>query len=148
MLTPEDLAVLKERLTAEEGRRSDVYDDATGKRIRKGTYVLGHPSVGIGHNLDATPLCDAAIDAQYEHDISTVINEMLAALPWTYRLDGTRFCVLVDIAFNAGIDGLLGFHRMLAALENKDYVTAAAEIEHSKIAPNRADRIAEIMRHA
>lgn len=148
MLTPEDLAVLKERLTVEEGRRGDVYDDATGKPIRKGSYVLGHSSIGIGHNLDAAPLCDAAIDAQYEHDIANVLNEVLTALPWSSTLDSARFMVLLDLAFNLGLEGLLKFHKMLAALERGEYLSAAAEIEHSRLAPNRADALAQTMRQA
>lgn len=145
MLTAIDLVLLRDQLTVHEGRRGDVYDDATGTRITQGSVVRGHPTIGIGANLDAAPLCDAAIDAEFDHRVAGVLGGIEAALPWAAGLDGPRLRVLVDIAFNAGVDGLLGFRRMLAALKRGDYQTAAAEIVNSRLAPARARRLAALM---
>lgn len=145
-MIPADDPVLKTQLMAHEGSRSDVYDDATGRRIVQGSTVDGHPTIGIGHNLDAAPLCNDAIDAQYRHDVGAVISEIAMAMPWTAKLDATRWRVLADLAFNAGIVGLLQFHRMLEACQKGDYLTAAMEIENSQIAPARRKRLAALMR--
>ena len=40
--------------------------------------------------------------------------------------------VLVDMSYNLGVHGLMQFHRMLDAMQNGDYDTAADEIDSSK----------------
>lgn len=145
MIAPDDPA-LQAQLQAHEGLRFDVYDDATGTRIRQGARVDGHPTIGIGHNLDAAPLCAEAVTAQYRHDIGEVIAEIAQAMPWTAHLDATRWRVLADLAFNVGVNGLIQFHKMLDALQKREYVRAATEIENSQIAPARKQRLAALMR--
>ncbi|MFZ0915112.1 MAG: hypothetical protein WAN09_17705, partial [Candidatus Korobacteraceae bacterium] len=57
-----DLATIKAWIEHWEGRRNQTYDDKTGKAITPGCVVLGHPTVGVGFNLDATG-AQAAIEA-------------------------------------------------------------------------------------
>jgi len=47
-------------------------------------------------------------------------------------LDPIRRIVLIDLIFNMGINSLLRFRKMLAALHNRDYVRAANELKDSK----------------
>ncbi len=67
-------------------------------------------------------------------------------MPWVEHLDAPRFRVLVDIGFNAGIGGLMRFHKMLAAVQKQDYETAATEVVTSTLAPARAQRLAALLR--
>jgi lysozyme len=56
--------------------------------------------------------------------------------------------VLANMAFNAGVDGLLKFRRMLLAVERGHYDQAAREMLQSKWATQvfgRAVRLAEMM---
>ena len=140
-MTDEDRAELKQDLIVAEGRRRDVYDDATSVQVHA---PKGSLSVGIGHNL-SLPMPDALIDLIYEHDIQQVIDGVIEALPWVVTLDGPRMRVLCNIAFNAGINGLLGFHKMLAALEAGDLATASTELINSQLAPGRARRLAALL---
>lgn len=144
-MTADDLAALDRQLTADEGRKNYLYDDATGKRITKGTTVIGHPTWGLGFNCDAVGFTDAAIDAQFEDVRTSVINEVFNALPWTPLLPAGPLRALIDIAYNAGIDGLLGFHHLLDALQRRDFVAASKEVVNSKLAPGRAQRLAALM---
>jgi len=43
--------IARELIISEEGFRSKVYDDATGKTIIKGSKVKGYPTIGYGHRL-------------------------------------------------------------------------------------------------
>ena len=61
--------------------------------------------------------------------------------PWWRELDPVRAAVLVNIAYNFGVTGLMAFHKMLAAAQAGDWDTAGAEIVDSQIAPNRARRL-------
>lgn len=133
---PSDLLVLLQSdLTDLEGRRADVYDDATGRKITRGSQVIGFPTIGIGHNLDAKGLCDQAIDVQFEDDLGQTINKLLFALPWAEHLTTARFRVLVAVAFNTGVGGVMKFKRFLHALEHGDDERAALELVDSKLSP-------------
>lgn len=146
MMTPQDLVALKAQLTSHEARRADVYDDASGLRIRQGSLVHGHPTWGIGFNLDAMPICDAAIDAQYDYTLDTLRADVARALPWVSALPAEPQRAILDIAWNAGIDGLLKFHVMLSLAQQGNFGLAALEIIHSQLEPHRANRLAALMR--
>jgi lysozyme len=150
MPTPTSLTLdaLKRDLVVDEARKYVLYDDATGRRITKGTTVQGHPTWGIGFNCDAIEFTDAAIDAQFESVLSRRVNEVLNALPWVQTLPPGPFRAIVNIAYNAGLDGLLTFHRMLGYAQAGNYVNAASEILDSALAPARAQRLAALMRAA
>lgn len=145
-MTAADLAALDRQLVAHEGRTTYLYDDATGTRIRRGSTVIGHPTWGIGFNCDALPFAAAAIDAQFADVRTRTIQEIADALPWTRQLPSGPLRALIDIGYNAGVHGLVGFHRMLAACQRGDYMTAAQELLRSQLAPARAQRLAALMR--
>lgn len=145
-MTQDDLDALDRQLQANEGWRPYLYDDATGKRITKGSTVIGHPTIGHGLNLDALDLpLDIGI-AWFEVQRTRVINEVFNALPWTQKLGSGPFRAVVDVAYNAGVNGLLGFHKMLDALAKGDLVTAQREVINSSLAPGRAQRLAALIR--
>ena len=134
MFTSDDLAALKQQLIDHEGLRLRPYSDTKGQL-----------TIGVGHNLSVRGLTHDQVMDILDDDVTETINGLIQALPWTQTLDAPRFRVLVDVAFNAGIDGLLNFHKMLAALQKGDYVTAAAEIMNSQLAPQRAQSLAGLL---
>lgn len=148
MIAAVDLDALKQQLTVDEARKYTLYDDATGKRITQGSVVKGHPTWGIGFNCDALDFTDAAIDAQFDDVLTRTINEVVQACPWVQMLPSGPFRVVIDIAYNAGVNGLLEFHRMLLAAQKGDYPTAAQEVLTSQLAPARKQRLADLMRTA
>ena len=147
-MTEDDLRALDRQLVANEARRAYLYDDATGKRISKGSTVIGHPTIGIGFNLDALAMPDAVMDLWFATVRTQVIREVYDALPWTPRLPSGPLRAIVDIAYNAGVDGLMGFHKMLDYAQRGLYVQAATEIINSRLARGRAERLAKLMKGA
>ena len=145
MLTADDFATLKQQLIAHEGMTTYLYDDATGERITKGSIVRGHPTWGVGFNCDAVGFMAEAIDAQLDAVLTARVNEVLSALPWAANLPSGPFRAIVDIAYNAGVDGLLEFHKMLSAAQLGNYRVAASEIIDSALAPARKQRLASLM---
>lgn len=68
---------------------------------------------------------------------------------WFTTLDDIRQKVVIDMAFNLGVNGVLSFKNMIQALKEKDYDKAAEEMLDSLWAEqvgNRADRLAKMMR--
>ena len=131
-----------EALTAElirdEGIRLKPYRDSRGKL-----------SIGAGRNLDDEGITRDEAMFLLHNDILAHLEDLDRRLPWWRRLDEVRQRVLANMCFNLGIERLLGFKRMLAALERGDYETAAFEMADSdwdREVKARADRLEEMMR--
>lgn len=144
-----DLAALKTDLTRDEALRTFPYDDATGKPLQPGDRLVGKLTIGIGHNLTDNGLPLPIIEDLYEHDVAATLGALAFRLPWFPALDPMRQRALVNVAFNVGVGGLLGFRKMLAALAQQDYETAADELLDSDAArklPARYRRLAQMIR--
>jgi len=125
-----------------------VYDDATGKVLKKGDVVQGTPSFGIGHN-GHNPLSLKVMNLIQDEDIATVAQGLDRSIPWWRTLNDVRQEALLNMAFNLGVAGLLEFKDMLAALEVGNYQVAYDEIHDSlwiKQVGFRAARIAKELR--
>lgn len=111
------------RLIVEEGRKPFAYNDATGRRVS--CQPDGNLSIAVGVNLE-TGLDDDEVYWLSQHRLTKVENQ-LTAYAWYRSLDAARQSVMLDIAFNQGISGLLHYPRMLAALGQQEWSVAAVE---------------------
>ena len=97
--------------------------------------------------LRITPeLAEAMLRRRIERDHGRLASHHRS---WYGQQTPERQAVLLSMAYQLGIVGLLGFNRMLAALERGDHTTAAFEMLDSRWArqtPARAERQAEAMR--
>lgn len=113
---------------------------------------LGYSTIGIGRLIDKRKGGGISLmEARFllNNDIVRVSNEVRRELPWAEKLDNVRFGVLLNMAFQMGIVGLLGFKNTLAMIERGDYVGAAKGMLNSKWAkqtPARCKRLSEQMR--
>jgi lysozyme len=127
---------LTAQLKRDEGVRRTGYRDSVG--------VL---TIGVGHNL-SRPLSDQAIDQILADDVRSTEADLVAALPWVTTLSGPRQGVLVAMAFNLGVSGLLEFRQMLAAIQAENWEQAADAMRDSKWAEQvgaRASRLEQQM---
>jgi lysozyme len=111
----------------------------------------GFLTIGYGWNLDTHPFSDAEnemigwerdfnIDPMTEGEAAILLNNCLSKLAvrladrfkWFNEAQYERRCVLINLAYNLGVDGLCKFKKMLSAFESKDYNMAAAEMFDSK----------------
>jgi lysozyme len=136
-------------LMDDEGLRLFVYDDATGRPIKPGTYVKGHPTIGIGRALDVHGISQPEAAQLLAHDIF-VVESVLGKLPWFLALDPVRRGVMTNLGFNMGVQGLLAFSRMIGALHRLDFFGAADELAASRwagqVQRSRRDRLLEQLR--
>jgi lysozyme len=126
-------ARLKLQLVRHEGIRLKPYHDSVGKL-----------TIGVGRNLDDVGITNLEAKVLLENDIERVESELLAKLPVYAALDDVRQRVLMDMAFNMGVEGVLGFPKMLAAINAKDFATAHAEMLNSKWARQVGFRAIEL----
>ena len=74
--------------------------------------------------------------------------ELTGRLPWISKLDPARKGVLINMAFQMGVAGLLGFKNTLALIQSGKYQEAARAMLQSKWAthtPARAQRLSNQM---
>lgn len=132
---------LRELISLHEGRVPHAYQDS-----------LGYWTIGVGHLIDKRKggrLPEQVIDLLLDYDIAEHSRGLFTAAPWIMELDEVRKAVLVDMAFNLGIKGLLGFKNTLAAVKEGRWDDAAAGMLASRWASQvgaRASRLADMMR--
>ena len=113
---------------------------------------LGYATIGIGRLIDKRKgggITKEEAAYLLGNDVDKVIAQLNKRLPWWTKLDAARQGVLVNMAFQMGVDGLLGFKNTLAMIERGAYADAANGILKSlwaKQTPARAKRMAEQMR--
>jgi lysozyme len=129
---------LEQQLAIDEGRRALIYTDTVGK-------ITG----GIGRNLTDRPFFDDEIALMLKNDVSLVEQDLDKRLPWWRDMTDARQNVLANMAFNLGINRLLGFGKTLAHMRAGEYDAAASEMLDSRWAKQvgaRAVRLAALMR--
>lgn len=107
----------------------------------------GHWTIGIGHLL-ANGISREISKLLFYEDFIKAQKDCWANIPCYAGLNEARRYVLANMCFNLGIKRLLGFKKMLSALEKEDYATAAAEMMDSKWATQvkaRSERLQKIM---
>lgn len=92
---------------------------------------VGKLTIGVGRNLDDNGLSDDEINYLHQNDLNRCWDEA-ATLGWFADLDDVRKLVVLDMIFNLGLKRFRGFVNTIAALEVKDFKTAAREMVDSK----------------
>lgn len=111
----------------------------------------GFTTIGCGRLIDKRKggrLTDLEIDYLLENDIREKTHEVMQALPWAASLNEPRKAVLIGMAFQMGLKGLLNFKLMLASCRDERYADSAEQMRQSKWAkqtPKRAKRMAAQM---
>jgi lysozyme len=126
----------------------DLYRDE-GLRLKPYLCSEGKLTIGVGRNLDDKGISEAEARVFLINDIRDVEVGLTANIPWWAGLSDRRQRVIANMAFQMGVDGLMGFKRMLAALKDGRYEEAAMEMGNSRWfvqTPIRAKRLIEIMR--
>lgn len=131
-MMPQMLQMIKDQ----EGFSASPYTDTTGNlTIGYGTNL----TAGIDKNM-ATMLLSYKIGQNFPK---------LNQLEWFKSLDPVRQSVIENMAYNMGVEGVMGFHMMIAAIEVGDWVGAASEMVNSiwyEQVGQRAVVLSEIMR--
>lgn len=141
--------LLIKELRADEGEKLVAYRDH-----------LGYWTIGVGHLIDPAKGANPApfgTDLTRGHaitseqsaqllgqDIDAKAAELDKRVPWWRRLSESRQRVILNMAFQLGVAGLLAFRKALAAMQVGDYQEAGRQMldsEWAKQTPLRAARL-------
>ena len=120
-----------------------------GERLKPYRCTAGKLTIGVGRNLDDRGITSDESAYLLNNDIDFHWIELLEHLPWVETLDEIRQRVMLDMAFNLGISGLLTFRRTLGHIKAGDYALASSAMLESKWATQvgqRARRLASMMK--
>ena len=129
-----------QQLKNEEGSVAHAYQDS-----------LGFWTIGVGRLIDERKgglLYPDEIDYLLENDVNRATAGIRAALPWFVLLDEARQAVLIQMAFQMGVKGLLAFTTTLGHVRVGRYAEAAVAMLESlwaKQTPERAARLSKQM---
>ncbi len=121
-----------------EGHRSKIYEDTRGNR-----------TIGIGLNLENGISIDLS-RVILKFQVTEIREQLKYKIPAFNSLSATRQDVLISVAFNLGISGLMKFKKMLAAIEEGNFKRASMELLDSSAARelhNRYNELAEMLKH-
>jgi lysozyme len=128
---------LLDNLVDDEGFRERPYRDSKG-----------FLTIGFGFNLDVNGLPLSVALNWLDHTTFQIESQLSNSIPFWDKLNDARKSVLINMAYQMGIGGLLGFHGMLSKLGSKDYASACAEMKDSvwyREFTGRASRLIKIM---
>lgn len=128
---------MKDMLKRHEGLKTLPYLDTVGKL-----------TIGYGRNLDDKGLTKDECDYLFNNDYDSAKQFISTRFPAFSKLNEARQEVLINMAFNMR-NRIFQFKKMLSAIEQGDFNTAADQMLKSKWAlqvGNRAAELAAIMR--
>lgn len=129
-----NLARLTQSLTVDEGERLAPYKDS-----------LNLWTLGIGRCIERNPissvewkwlldnkaanltLTEEGSQYLFSSDVRTAVNQIKVRCDFWDRIDDVVQNVLIEMCFQLGIDGLLAFNKMFAALRIGDKAEAARQ---------------------
>ena len=132
---------ITKQLRRDEGVEKSAYTDS-----------LGYLTIGVGRLIDKQRgggLSDDEIDYLLANDIVSKERELEARVSFYKGLDEARRGVLLNMAFNLGVDGLLAFRNTMSLIGAGEYDKASVEMLNSKWARQvgaRAIRLSKQMK--
>jgi lysozyme len=128
---------LKDQLVRHEGLRLTVYD-----------CPAGYKTIGVGRNIEQKGITEEEAMFLLNNDIDYFTEQLMENLSFFDELSENRKSVLVNMAFNLGVAGLMKFKNMLKAVSEKRWEDASSEMLNSRWADqvgNRAIELSEMM---
>lgn len=120
-----------------------------GLRLRPYRCTAGKLTIGVGRNLEDRGITQAEALLLLDNDIADYWGELVKARSWVLTAPEPVQEALLNMAFNLGVGGLLGFKQTLALMQTEQYAAAASAMLASKWARQvgkRAERLARQVR--
>ena len=101
------------------------------------------PTIGWGRNLYDVGISKAEADYLFENDFNRA-EKSLSPYLWFYNQPSNIQDSLLNLCFNMGIENLMSFKKMRAAILKKEYSLAAMELLNSSWAKKNEELAKDI----
>ena len=109
-------------------------------------YIINNVKhIGYGFNLDAVGLYREECDFILSNRCKLLVPELIVSFPGYSELSVARQSVLINLSYNLGVEGLMGFVDFVSASRAQDWKGGAQALLASKAAkeePSRIERLA------
>ena len=139
---------LIENIKAHEGYRREIYKDSVGK-----------PTVGYGFLVSALspdeiklnggkvePMSKEVADKILNLKVSKLKKRVFQCLPWLESKPQNVQDTLIEMAYQLGLAGLMGFRHTLGCIEAGDYAQAARNLRASLLYRQTPKRVEDYIR--
>jgi len=92
----------------------------------------GKITIGYGRNLEGKGISQHEADQMLVSDVDEIIESFQRLLPFWSEINLARKSVLINMAYNIGIQGLFKFKKTLSLISGGDYHLASKEMLNSK----------------
>lgn len=103
-----------------------------GLRLEPYLCTAGKLTIGYGRNLQDRGISKQEAIYLLENDVAMVLADCEREFEFWDKLDPVRKAVLADMVFNMGIAGVKRFKKMLAAIQEKDWLEAGEQMKDSR----------------
>ena len=119
-----------------------------GLKLKPYKCTAGKLTIGVGRNIEDMGITEDEAIYMLRNDVARFAAELASVKPIVNTLDDIRYYVLLNMAFNLGINRLLKFKKMWEAIEDQRYTDAALEMQDSRWCEQvggRCSELAELM---
>ena len=134
-------------MSSESLARAMLRDDE-GLRLKPYHCTADKLTIGYGRNLEDRGISESEAEFLLANDVSEIHEDLSEIYDFFEYLSPTRKAVLINMAFNLGLNGLSKFKKMIKAIEDDDYAEAALQMLSSRWANQvgkRAQRLSKLM---
>jgi lysozyme len=103
-----------------------------GLKLKPYVCLVKKLTIGYGRNLQDKGISKNEAELLLENDLFNIKLILEDKIKFFYSLDDVRQNVLIEMAYNMGVTGLLKFKNTLNYLKNKDYEKASIEMLDSQ----------------
>lgn len=115
---------------------SDIDRTKRFEGLRRKPYrcSAGKLTIGYGRNLDDVGISTNEAEYMFQNDWNNCVASVKKNVMYFDKLPENVQTVLIDMRFNLGLAGLLGFRKMLQAISGGDYQEAKKQLLDSRYA--------------
>lgn len=123
----------------------DVLIEHEGLRLKPYRCTADKLTVGVGRNLEDVGISRDEAMYLLGNDIARVTSELDDRIPFWNNLSPNKQIALASMAFQLGVNGLMQFKNMLAAVERGDDVAVAKEMRDSRWYTQTPNRVNDLI---
>ncbi len=133
-----DYDIIKNQLLTHEGLQLKPYRCPAGKL-----------TIGVGRNIEDAGISEDEAMMLLEGDIHACVNDLRNLFESFDMFPENIQHVLIDMRFQLGMTGFLGFRKMIRSVEHKDWPEMVEQMKDSAWygqTPNRANHLIQMVR--